>query len=97
MFEILPLTTTDTVSIDIDGHSQRVPAHFTIAAAMLANGSDACRTSQVSGAPRGPYCMMGVCFDCLVEVDGVPSVQGCMTPVCEGMRVRSMQGKARLA
>jgi NADH dehydrogenase/NADH:ubiquinone oxidoreductase subunit G len=41
--------------------------------------------------------MMGVCFECLVEVDGVSNVQGCMTPVRDGMRVRAMQGKARLA
>ena len=46
--------------------------------------------------PRGPFCMMGVCFDCLVEIDGVPNVQGCMTPVREGMQVRAIQGKARL-
>jgi predicted molibdopterin-dependent oxidoreductase YjgC len=35
---------------------------------------------------------MGVCFDCLVEVDGVASVQSCQTPVHEGMRVRRQQG-----
>ncbi|MDR5664870.1 (2Fe-2S)-binding protein, partial [Burkholderia cenocepacia] len=44
-----------------------------------------------------PFCMMGVCFDCLVEIDGVPNVQGCMTPVADGMQVRAMHGKARLA
>jgi NADH dehydrogenase/NADH:ubiquinone oxidoreductase subunit G len=38
-----------------------------------------------------------VCFDCLVEIDGVPNVQGCMTPVRDGMQVRAMRGKARLA
>ena len=48
-------------------------------------------------SPRGPFCMMGVCFDCLVEVDGVPNVQGCMTLVSDGMQVRKMHGKARLA
>lgn len=97
MFELLPLTTAATVSIEIDGRREHVPAHFTVAAALLAMGTDACRTSTVSGAPRGPFCMMGVCFECLVEVDGVPNVQGCMTPVREGMQVRAMHGKARLA
>jgi len=96
MFERLPHGNTETVSIEIDGHGQRVPAHFTVAAALLASGRDACRLSAVSGAPRGPFCMMGVCFDCLVEIDGVPNVQGCMTLVREGMQVRAMQGKARL-
>jgi predicted molibdopterin-dependent oxidoreductase YjgC len=97
MFELLPLTGNDVVSIEIDGRLTQVPAHFTVAAALLASGQDACRTSFVSGAPHGPFCMMGVCFECLVEVDGVSNVQACMTPVSDGMRVRAMQGKARLA
>ncbi|SEK05992.1 (2Fe-2S)-binding protein [Paraburkholderia diazotrophica] len=97
MFELLPLASAATVGIEIDGDLLRVPPHFTVAAALLANGKAACRTSAVSGAPRGPFCMMGVCFDCLVEIDGVPNVQACMTRVAERMRVRSMQGKSRLA
>ncbi len=41
---------------------------------------------------------VGVCFDCLVEVDGVPNVQACIEArVCDGMRVRAMSGKARPA
>jgi predicted molibdopterin-dependent oxidoreductase YjgC len=97
MFELLPLTSAATVGIEIDGNRLRVPAHFTVAAALLASGQMTCRTSAVSGAPRGPFCMMGVCFECLVEIDGVPNIQACMTRVAEGMRVRPMQGKARLA
>ncbi|EEA02737.1 conserved hypothetical protein [Burkholderia sp. H160] len=97
MFELLPLTSDAAVGIEIDGKVLRVPAHFTVAAALLANGQVTCRSSAVSGALRGPFCMMGVCFECLVEIDGVPNVQACMTRVTEGMRVRSMHGKARLA
>ena len=37
-------------------------------------------------------CLMGVCFDCLVEVDGRPNVQACMVTVREGMRVRLQHG-----
>lgn len=96
MFEVLPLTSAATVGIEINGDALRVPVHFTVAAALLANGQATCRTSAVSGAPRGPFCMMGVCFECLVEIDGVPNVQACITRVAEGMRVRSMHGKARL-
>jgi predicted molibdopterin-dependent oxidoreductase YjgC len=85
------------VRIDIEGAHRRVPSHYTVAVALLESGALACRTTPVSGAPRGPFCMMGVCFDCLVEVDGVPNVQACMTRVRDGMRVRPMSGKARLA
>jgi predicted molibdopterin-dependent oxidoreductase YjgC len=97
LFEPLAARPAPMVCIDVDGAPRRVPPHYTVAAALLQSGLAACRTTPVSGAPRGPFCMMGVCFDCLVEVDGVPNVQACMTRVRDGMRVRAMDGKARLA
>ncbi len=63
-----------------------------VAAALLAAGIVAFRTTPAGGAPRGPWCMMGVCFDCLVEIDGTPNRQACQVPVAEGMAVRRMQG-----
>ena len=63
-----------------------------IAAALLAAGIAHLRDTPVSGAPRGPWCLMGVCFDCLVEVDGMPNRQACLVPVAEGMQVRRMRG-----
>ena len=53
-----------------------------------------CRTTPVTGAPRAPYCMMGVCFDCLVTIDGVGNRQGCLVPVREGMRIETQQRQA---
>ncbi|WP_244818254.1 (2Fe-2S)-binding protein [Caballeronia sp. Lep1P3] len=96
LFEPLRTLPARTIRIDIDGRERQVPTHYSIAAALLESGAAACRTTPVSNAPRGPFCMMGVCFDCLVEVDGVPNVQACMTRVRDGMRVRAMAGKARL-
>ena len=58
-----------------------------LAGALLAAGYVSVRSAAVSGAPRGPYCMMGVCFECRVTVDGIPDVQSCVTPVREGMTV----------
>ena len=46
------------------------------------------------GAPRGLYCGMGVCFECLVIVDGVPNTRACMTWVRDGMEIRQMNGLA---
>jgi predicted molibdopterin-dependent oxidoreductase YjgC len=68
-----------------------------IAVALLSAGVTTTRTTPVSGAPRGPYCMMGACFDCIAEVDGRPNVQACMTPVRDGMRVRRQDGARTLA
>ena len=80
-----------TVEITVDGHPLRVAAGDTLAAALLAAGRRATRRTPVSGAPRGPYCMMGACFECQVQIDGA-TVQACMTPVAEGMAVRTIQG-----
>ena len=63
-----------------------------VAAAILAAGYGSTRTTPVSGQQRGPFCMMGVCFECLLEIDDVPNRQGCMVTVEDGMRVRRMAG-----
>ena len=81
------------VTLKVDGKPIRARAGDTVAAAMLAAGLDHCRTTPVSGAPRAPYCLMGVCFDCLVTIDGVGSRQGCLVPVREGMAVETQIGK----
>ena len=62
------------VSLTIDGVAVTARAGDSVAAALLAAGRTHCRTTPVSGAPRAPYCMMGVCFDCLVTIDGVGSL-----------------------
>ena len=81
------------VRLTIDGREVRARAGDTVAAALIAAGLRQSRTTPVSGAPRGPYCMMGVCFECLVTVDGVGNRQGCLVPVVEGMSVGTQQGK----
>jgi predicted molibdopterin-dependent oxidoreductase YjgC len=67
-----------------------------VAVALLAAGVTTTRSTPVSGAPRGPYCMMGACFDCLAEIDGRPNVQACMTLVRDGMRIRLQTGARAL-
>ena len=80
----------------IDGDPALVRTGDTVAAALLLAGPPACRTTAVSGAPRAPYCMMGVCFECLVTIDGEANVQACMTAVREGMRIERQAGARRL-
>jgi len=58
----------------------------TIAAALAAADIVAVRRAR-SGAPRGPYCGMGVCFECRVRIDGRAQLRACMMPVREGMQV----------
>jgi D-hydroxyproline dehydrogenase subunit gamma len=84
------------LTVFIDGVATRVRHGDSVAAAMLASEHSACRTTVVSGTPRGPYCLMGVCFDCLVTVDGAANRQGCMVQVREGMRIESQRGKPEI-
>ena len=81
------------VAITVDGKPVTARGGDTVAAALLAAGIDHCRTTPVSGAPRAPYCLMGVCFDCLVTIDGVGSRQACLIPARDGMTVETQLGK----
>ena len=65
-----------------------------IAAALLAAGVARFRYSPVTGSARAPYCMIGNCYECLVEIVGQGSVQACLVEAVEGMRVRMMPGSA---
>ena len=82
-----------TLVLKVDGQEIRACEGDTVAAALLAAGIKHTRTTPVSGAPRAPYCLMGVCFDCLVTIDGVGSRQACLVPVRAGMSVETQQGK----
>ena len=84
--------TTRTVSMTFNEHNLTVPAGISVAAALLMSGINRFRATPVSESPRAPYCMMGVCFECLVDIDGVPNRQSCLIEVAEGMRVRSQEG-----
>lgn len=77
------------MTIVVDGAPLRARAGDTVAAALLAAGVLAFRRTAVSGAPRGPFCMMGACFDCVVTIDGRRHRQSCLVPVVEGMRIET--------
>ena len=81
------------VHMSIDGKPVTARAGDSVAAAMLACGLLYCRTTPVSGQRRAPYCMMGVCFECLVRIDGVDNRQGCLIEVSEGMRIETQLGR----
>src|SRR6185295_8635654 len=76
------------VRIRFDGQELEALPGESIAATLAAAGIVAVRSAR-SGAPRGPFCGMGVCFDCLVSVDGRPSQRACLTKIEAGMDVRS--------
>ena len=86
----------ETVAIQFEGQRLPVQAGETVAAAVLATDPGYTRTTAVSGAARAPYCLMGTCFECLMEIDGVENRQACMTIVVDGMTVNRQNGKREM-
>ena len=91
MFRSLAGKQGGAVSFTFDGSRYEAPPGVSVAAALLTVAS-ATRTTAVSGRARGPFCMMGVCFDCLVCIDGEPNRRACMVRLEEGMCIESQQG-----
>jgi len=89
MFKHYSEKTEPTVTIEFEGVFLTVPDTLTVAAAVLGHaGKRHIRISSVSGAKRGPYCFMGVCHECLMEINGIPDQQACIIEVKEGMKIR---------
>lgn len=76
------------VAIEVDGTRIDWFPGESVATALLAAGVRTFRRT-ASGAPRGPFCNMGVCFECVVTVDGEGGVRACTAPVRAGMRVET--------
>lgn len=89
MFKRLTESETDVVSIIVDGAPLSARRGDSVAAALLLAGMAACRRSAVSGRPRGPFCLMGACFECLVRVDAAANRQGCLITVADGMVIET--------
>ena len=90
MFKKLP-DQSEKVMIHFEGKSLETTKGQTVAAALLSNGVIQFRESVVSAQPRSPYCLMGVCFECLVEINGKPNHQSCMILVENGMKIKKQQ------
>ncbi|XXJ20786.1 (2Fe-2S)-binding protein [Desulfovibrio caledoniensis] len=82
----------ERVNIIFEGERLEVPATETVIAAVMAAGAGFNRTSPISGAHRAAYCHMGVCYECLMEINGVPNQQACKIQVQEGMVVNRQRG-----
>lgn len=81
------------VQFSVDGQVVTSYEGETVAAVLIAEGRRTFRRTARRGEPRGLFCGMGVCFDCLVTVDGVPNQRACQTPVCDGMCVQFQHGE----
>lgn len=84
------------VRFSMDGVAIEGREGDTVAAALLVAGRLICRTTPISGETRGPFCMMGGCFECLVTIDGLGNQQACLVPLRAGMRVETQHGRREI-
>ena len=96
MFRKLHELGAGSITVYIDGAPAAAEPGDSAAAVIVRQVELWTRRTAVAQRKRAPYCMMGVCFECLAEVDGVASVQTCLTPVCDGMQIRRQIGKRRI-
>lgn len=87
-----PMSERRTVRFTVDGRETQAFAGEPIAVAMMAYGTRVSRTMPESDAPRGYFCGVGRCTDCLMTVDGTLNVRTCVIPVVDGMVVETQQG-----
>lgn len=64
----------------------------TVGAALVAAGIRSWRTTRLEGRPRGLFCGIGICFDCLVVIDGQPNQRACLALARAGMDVQPQEG-----
>jgi predicted molibdopterin-dependent oxidoreductase YjgC len=82
----------DGFAVLLDGRPVRGRPGQSVAAVLIASGLRAWRTTRRGGRPRGLYCGIGVCFDCLVTLNGTPNVRACVTVVRAGDRIETQAG-----
>ncbi len=75
------------VRVSLDNRSVKLPCGMNLAAALLGAGEIISRVSPTSKRPCSPHCLMGVCYECLMEIDGI-NRQACMTTVTRGMVIK---------
>ncbi len=73
-----------SVQFTFDGRPMTAQAGQTVGAALLAEGIRSWRTTRFGGRPRGLFCGIGVCFDCLITVNGRRSLRACMVEARSG-------------
>jgi D-hydroxyproline dehydrogenase subunit gamma len=97
MFRKLPELPGGALTIYIDGQPIEADPAESVAAVLLRQEEPWSRLTPVTRSRRAPYCMMGVCFECIADMEEGQSVQTCLIPVREGLRIVRRRGKRSLS
>jgi len=87
-----PASSGKPITIVLDGREIPALEGEPIAAALMAAGVHTFRHTARNGEPRGVFCAVGRCTDCVMTVDGQPNVRTCVTPAKDGLRVETQHG-----
>ncbi len=82
----------EPITVQVDGRAVAAYAGETVAGLLLAEGIRTFRHTAKRGDARSMFCGIGVCYDCLVTIDGVPNIRACMTPLAQGMAIETRAG-----
>jgi predicted molibdopterin-dependent oxidoreductase YjgC len=86
------MSQAEQFEIYLDGAPVTCRQGWTVGAALVSAGVRSWRTTRHEGRPRGLFCGIGVCFDCLVTVNGRPSLRACLVPASSGDDIRTQDG-----
>ena len=89
MFSSLRSTPAKTVTVTVNSQSVTAPEGQTVWATMALAGQLTTRKAALSGEGRSAFCAMGVCFECLIQINGMPNQQACLRQVSDGMHIRT--------
>jgi hypothetical protein len=84
--------TTAAFTIELDGEPVTVAPGQTVAAALIAAGHRSWRRTRIGDRPRGVFCGIGVCFDCLATINGTPNQRACLVEAAPGDIVTTQHG-----
>jgi len=80
------------IQVTLDGKVITAVEGQSVGALLITQGQRATRTTRHSGKPRGMFCGIGICFDCLITINGVANQRACVTTVEESMSIETQRG-----
>jgi predicted molibdopterin-dependent oxidoreductase YjgC len=80
------------IEFTFDGEAISAISGQSVAAALLAANQRVLRKSRFNNNERSVFCGIGVCFDCLVVIDGIANQRACLIEVKPGMKVQTQVG-----
>ena len=85
------------IEVILNGESITSREGQSVGALLLEHERRATRTTRHYARPRGMFCGIGICFDCLITINGVTNQRACVTNVEEGMTIQTQEGSGTLS